>query len=74
MRVANNPDEVEILKEEAEADLKSALNAIKLKDRGEHLAWHLRTSNFCSSQFFPAMNTSSFVNLHHCVFFSIIFH
>ncbi len=36
MRVANNPDEVEILKEEAEADLKSALNAIKLKDRGEH--------------------------------------
>ena len=34
MRVANQADEVELLKEEAEADLKNALNAIKLKDRG----------------------------------------
>merc|ERR1712223_1329933 len=31
MRVANNPDEVEILKEACERDLASALNAIKLK-------------------------------------------
>jgi len=34
VRVALNPDEVEILKAEAENDLKNALNAIKLKDRG----------------------------------------
>ena len=34
VRVANQADEVELLKEEAEADLKNALNAIKLKDRG----------------------------------------
>ena len=34
LRVAYFPDEVEILKAEAEQDLKSALNAIKLKDRG----------------------------------------
>jgi hypothetical protein len=33
--VAYFPDEVEILKAEAEHDLKSALNAIKLKDRGK---------------------------------------
>ncbi len=35
LRVAYFPDEVEILKAEAEHDLKSALNAIKLKDRGK---------------------------------------
>ena len=34
MRVAINNDEVEILKEEAERDLSSALNAIKLKPLG----------------------------------------
>jgi len=34
MRVANNPDEVEILKEACERDLASALNAIKLKPLG----------------------------------------
>ena len=34
MRVANNPDEVEILREAAERDLASALNAIKLKPLG----------------------------------------
>ena len=34
LRVANSPDEVDILKEEAERDLSSALNAIKLKPLG----------------------------------------
>jgi len=34
MRVANNPDEVEILREAAERDLSTALNAIKLKPLG----------------------------------------
>merc|ERR1711962_596722 len=34
MRVANNPDEIEILKEACERDLASALNAIKLKPLG----------------------------------------
>jgi len=34
MRVALHPDEIDILKEEAENDLKNALNAIKLKERG----------------------------------------
>jgi len=34
MRVALNPDEVEVLKEAAERDLASALNAIKLKPLG----------------------------------------
>merc|ERR1719334_1994968 len=34
LRVAYHPDEVEILKEAAERDLASALNAIKLKERG----------------------------------------
>ena len=34
MRVAYAPDEVEILKEQAERDLKNALNAIKLKPLG----------------------------------------
>ena len=34
MRVANNPDEVEVLREAAERDLASALNAIKLKPLG----------------------------------------
>merc|ERR1719412_872014 len=34
LRVANNPDEVEILKEACERDLSSALNAIKLKPLG----------------------------------------
>jgi len=34
MRVAHNPDELEVLKEAAERDLASALNAIKLKPLG----------------------------------------
>merc|ERR1711962_220808 len=34
VRVAYHPDEVEILKREADSDLKNALNAIKTKDRG----------------------------------------
>ena len=34
LRVAHSPDEVEILKQEAERDLSSALNAIKLKPLG----------------------------------------
>jgi len=34
LRVANFPDEIEIMKEEAENDLKNALNAIKLKPLG----------------------------------------
>ena len=34
LRVANSPDEVELVKEEAERDLSSALNAIKLKSLG----------------------------------------
>ena len=34
LRVANSPDEVNILREEAERDLSSALNAIKLKPLG----------------------------------------
>jgi len=34
LRVANSPDEVDILREEAERDLSSALNAIKLKPLG----------------------------------------
>ena len=34
LRVAHSPDEVDILKEEAERDLSSALNAIKLKPLG----------------------------------------
>merc|ERR1712123_523263 len=34
LRVANNPDEVEVLREAAEKDLASALNAIKLKPLG----------------------------------------
>ena len=37
MRVAYAPDEVEILKEQAERDLKNALNAIKLKPLGMFL-------------------------------------
>merc|ERR1719154_1017941 len=34
MRVANNPDELEVLREAAERDLSTALNAIKLKPLG----------------------------------------
>ena len=34
LRVAYNPDEVDIVKAEAEKDLASALNAIKLKPLG----------------------------------------
>ena len=34
MRVANNPDEVEVLREAAERDLASALNAIKFEAFG----------------------------------------
>ena len=35
VRVANHPDEVELCKEWAEHDLKSALNAIKTKPLGK---------------------------------------
>ena len=37
MRVALHPDEIEICKEECQRDLASALNAIKLKERGVYV-------------------------------------
>jgi translation initiation factor 5B len=37
MRVALHPDEIEICKEECQRDLSSALNAIKLKERGVYV-------------------------------------